>query len=299
MGGQLRRRPRSALGILLLATLAAALAAACGGGDDQGAVAAVLEQVLGIGQVPGARLVVRVGEGVEGFPQEFPIYRGAKLVASFRSEDRDGTSYLATFSTSDPVGQVISFYERSLGQVENWQVVGVTLSAQGGAVRFVDPDDPDFDGSVVVSRPDKPDARTNIGASLSFGGRQPQREVTAFQLGENLPLPQGFPNDLPIYPGATVIATAWFRSGEETTSYLLRLLTTDFEEQVIDFYRQRLETGGWEIGDDFQDERGFGLTFSDRFNESLAGTVAADVFSDDTQYTEVILQVDTEETRPR
>ncbi|MFQ5879223.1 MAG: hypothetical protein ACE5IZ_03475, partial [Dehalococcoidia bacterium] len=227
------------------------------------------------------------------FPQEFPVYAGADLVASFRSVAIDGTGYLTVFSTADSVEQVIAFYEDALAQVGPWQVMGVSLSAESGAVQFADPADINFNGTVVVTNIPEREGATGIGISINVADGRPRPDITPFQLGDSLRLPPGFPNDLPLYDGATVIATAWFRGDGDTTSYFIRFLTTDFEEDVIDFYRRTLNTADWQIDDDFQDERGFGLTFFDSFNPALGGTLLADVFPDDTQYTEVILQVDT------
>ncbi|MFQ5880304.1 MAG: hypothetical protein ACE5IZ_09055, partial [Dehalococcoidia bacterium] len=97
------RRRRWALGLAaMVAAAAAVVSAACGGGGstDDEELAALLRQVLGVGQAPDTRFDVTVGDTVEGFPQEFPVYAGADLVASFRSVAIDGTGYLAVFSTA-------------------------------------------------------------------------------------------------------------------------------------------------------------------------------------------------------
>jgi len=285
---------------LVPVVLVTMIAAACGGsgGTSEDDLTVILQQVLGVGQSENERLEVVIGRTVEGFPQEFPLYDGAEIVASLRSETSNSTNYLAVLTVSDPVEQVIGFYEVELDLIEPWQVIGASASREGGAVRFFNLDDPDSDGAIFVSRAAL-EGPTSISINISLSGSQLLQDVTPFQLAESLPLPRGFPRDLPIYPGSTVIANAWFHTSDVTTSYLTRLLTTDFEEDAIAFYRQRLEEAGWEIADDFQDAGGFGLIFVDSFDEALGGTVLADVFPEDTKYTEVILQINTASRLPR
>ena len=55
-------------------------------------------------------------------------------------------------------------------------------------------------------------------------------------------LPEGFPNDVPIYAGAKVNTSA--KSKDNMTAVLT---TTDQVKKVMDFYGERLKANGWDI----------------------------------------------------
>ncbi len=63
------------------------------------------------------------------------------------------------------------------------------------------------------------------------------------RFGEDVSLPEGFPDDVPIYPGATVVGS--MQAAESGRMVTLR--TADAPDRVQDFYRERLAGGGWEI----------------------------------------------------
>lgn len=68
-------------------------------------------------------------------------------------------------------------------------------------------------------------------------------EEVHFALGESMvDLPHGFPNDAPIYPGATVVTSATSEAG-----YTVALLTHTPRKKVTDFYKKKLKEKGWEI----------------------------------------------------
>ena len=66
-------------------------------------------------------------------------------------------------------------------------------------------------------------------------------------------LPENMPQDVPVYPGATV-AGSWQVTEEEGGGLTLNLQTEDEVEKVVAFYKERLPEEGWEIKSEFQNE---------------------------------------------
>jgi hypothetical protein len=62
-------------------------------------------------------------------------------------------------------------------------------------------------------------------------------------IGEGAAIPEDFPSDVPIYPGARPTATM-SEAGEGT---LVTFDIDDGPEKVYDFYQQKFSDGGWEI----------------------------------------------------
>lgn len=65
--------------------------------------------------------------------------------------------------------------------------------------------------------------------------------VTAF--GEDLKLPDDFPKDVPVYPGAKITSAIIDSSGEKPAS--LTLKSTDAPDKVISWYEKTLKDAGW------------------------------------------------------
>jgi len=73
----------------------------------------------------------------------------------------------------------------------------------------------------------------------------PEPDLTGLHgtIGDGAAVPKGFPNDVPLYPGARPTATM-SADGEGT---LVTFDIDDGPEKVYDFYQQQLADGGWEI----------------------------------------------------
>jgi hypothetical protein len=63
-----------------------------------------------------------------------------------------------------------------------------------------------------------------------------------FSGGGNLALPDAFPKDVPVYPGATVTVSAAAKDGMQVV-----LKTADSPNKVAAFYNEKLKAGGYEI----------------------------------------------------
>jgi len=78
------------------------------------------------------------------------------------------------------------------------------------------------------------------GAGITIEGKQGEKvQIAAGEAGVSLP--DGFPKDVPVYPGATVIASATAKNMMNVS-----LQTTDQPQQVKTFYQEKLKQNGWE-----------------------------------------------------
>jgi hypothetical protein len=278
-------------GLLILALLAVAAAAgACGGGDGDSDKQA--EQVIGkfleIGQNPGATAEVMIGKLPADLPPGLPDYPGASLVGSTVSNDagQEGISVLS--ETADPLDNVALFYEDALDQAP-WQVLSSNLQEGLAVLQFSKSDDPNFVGGVIIqSSNDK--KRCTILLSVQVSGEAPSPQP--FELGASKPLPRGFPAEMPLYPGMTVIHTGWGRSGD-TTVFQYDFLAKSSPQDVIAFYRNEFQSrGGWTITE--KPSQGTAVSFSFEHKEgdqTWSGSISADKFAEDPTYTQASLQL--------
>jgi hypothetical protein len=75
---------------------------------------------------------------------------------------------------------------------------------------------------------------------ITFKGKDGQE--AHFGGGASVPLPDGFPKDVAVYPKSTVFTTAKDKGG--TMSVILK--TADPAQQVMKFYEEKLKENGWE-----------------------------------------------------
>jgi hypothetical protein len=83
-------------------------------------------------------------------------------------------------------------------------------------------------------------------------------------------IPEGFPRDIPIYPGAV----PGFASGSAGDSSVVTLATTDPPDKAYAFYREKLAGEGWHTEAEMQ--LGPQRLLSARRGELLASVVIAD-----------------------
>jgi hypothetical protein len=65
----------------------------------------------------------------------------------------------------------------------------------------------------------------------------------SMSMGDEAAIPEDFPQDIPLYPGARPTATM----SEDGEGTLVTFDIDDGPEKVYDFYQQKLADGGWEI----------------------------------------------------
>jgi hypothetical protein len=81
------------------------------------------------------------------------------------------------------------------------------------------------------------------GGGLRFSGQEEGVGEVSGHFGEDAEIPADFPSDLPVYPGAKVVAGVVAGKGGMVT-----LQTGDDPGEVADFYREKLAGEGWSLG---------------------------------------------------
>lgn len=77
------------------------------------------------------------------------------------------------------------------------------------------------------------------GSQVTIEGKEGKVQMS----GEGgLALPEGFPKDIPIYPGSTVTMSVKVEDGMQVT-----LKTGDPASKAADFYKEKLKADGWAI----------------------------------------------------
>lgn len=77
------------------------------------------------------------------------------------------------------------------------------------------------------------------GSKITIEGKEGKFQAS----GEGgLALPDGFPKDIPVYPGSTVTMSVDVKDGMQ-----VMLKTADPANKVFDFYKENLKSGGWAI----------------------------------------------------
>ena len=88
-------------------------------------------------------------------------------------------------------------------------------------------------------------------------------------------MPDGFPADVPIYPGARLIAAAKFPSGSQT-AWGMNWETLDSVDKVQAFYSTKLSQGDWSVQFKGSSNASFAATFSRKSNPKSSGIIGAD-----------------------
>jgi hypothetical protein len=98
------------------------------------------------------------------------------------------------------------------------------------------------------------------------------------KLDPEVAMPDGFPADVPIYPGARLTAAAKFTSGAQTT-WGMNWETLDSLDKVQAFYSTKLSQGDWTIQFKGSSNASFAATFSRKSNSKSSGILGADASS--------------------
>jgi hypothetical protein len=93
--------------------------------------------------------------------------------------------------------------------------------------------------------------------------------------GPEVAMPDGFPADFPIYPGAKLTAAAKFTSSSQTT-FGMNWETPDATEKVQAFYVAKLNQGDWNFVLKDSSNIRFSGTFSRKSNPKSGGAIGAE-----------------------
>ena len=276
--------------IFFLALAVLPVAAACAGGDgDNERVAGVVSRMLALGQPAGASVQHFAGRLPDDMPVELPSYPGSTLMASLRQVVSDDAVYFIVLDTADSPDEVLQYYEEAFSE-DPWQVEATSSTEELTALQFSKVDDANISGGVAVNQSLEGDGRSSIFMSLEVISGAGEEEEEPFQLGASRPLPRDFPSDIPIYDGSTVIATAHVRS-PGNQDFLITFLSQDPQDEVIEYYREEFEARGWSVVDEPSEGFASSISFQDSASPEISGTISADVFAEEGDYTQVDMQL--------
>lgn len=274
----------------LLGVLAAA--SACGGGGEKEIT------------IPGGNGDVKVttgGDLPDEFPDDFPIFKGAKLTGSVRGEQEGQTGFFVTWEGDASAEDVTDFYKTELDK-DPWQVEGTFASAEGSMISFTRTDNKDLGGGVTVSGNGKtqfvvfmgwgagiaPSDETEDEAAPTPEEADEEEPSAQAELPEEMDLPRDYPTDVaPIPEGARITDTSSFTSGGQTT-YAITFLTKDAPDDVAGFYSSEVPGDGWTETGTFSSGGEVSAMFA---NEAEGGSLVVGAVASDTYegYTEVNL----------
>jgi hypothetical protein len=92
------------------------------------------------------------------------------------------------------------------------------------------------------------------------------------RLGAQVPMPVGFPADVPVYPKARLTAAAGFPSSAPT-SWGMEWQSLDNVPPVAAWYRQKLNQGDWSLTVTSSASNEFKATFGRKSDRSVIGTL--------------------------
>ena len=288
---------------VLPALVVGILVFALSGGSEKDSNVAVLDGFVRRFSSAGGTVLPYVGETPPGFPDEFPVYGGAREVASFAVRSGQGTTYIVSFETPDSLGEVYLFYVEQL-DLDPWQIQAAVSGIEFTGVQFSRPDSADVQGDLTISHTDL-DGQTAITVVFTdISQAASTRPEDEFVLPLTRDLPPDFPSDIPIYTAGssdTVVIDSFFRRDAGTVSYLISFLTKDADIDVINFYTQEFQQRGWDVVDSPAQPGVFSLMidFQDFDSEEISGSVRADFFAEDPAFTLVELLVQVSPTRGR
>jgi hypothetical protein len=112
-------------------------------------------------------------------------------------------------------------------------------------------------------------------SSARKASTSPKVTPSPSRLDPEVAMPDGFPADVPIYPGARLTAAAKFTSGSQTT-WGMNWETFDNAEKAYAFYSARLNQGDWTFQLKGSNSTSFSATFSRRSNPKVSGILGVD-----------------------
>jgi hypothetical protein len=239
-----------------------------------------------------------------GFPGDLPSYGDADFDGSFAIKSAEGTTYIITYDTSASVESVYDFFRQELDK-DPWQVELSRQAEDFTGVQFSRPDSADISGTVSISKSEL-DGRTAIFVFLADSS-QTSSGSGAAGVGVptiSKPLPQNFPNDVPIYKGDSnsIVRETYFQREGGQNTFLITFLTRDSDLDVIDFYTKEFQGRGWTVkdGETQPGDTALSIDFDDaKTTPEVQGSIRAEAFAGDASYTEVNLIVQVSASRGR
>jgi len=246
-----------------------------------------MEKFLQVGQSPDATSKIILNELAPGLPDGLPEYPGSKLVGSTVTTSAEGKVLGVLSETGDPVDQVYIYFENAFA-TEPWRVQFSTFAGKVAGVQFTNPIDTTVTGGVVVQ------PASDGGGSLIFLSVQlvaGSNTAEPFKLEPSKQLPMGWPEQVLIYPGATVTDTGWGQDGK-SIQWQITLLVQGTLSDFVEFYRAELTKAGFTVNDVASQAGVSTLSFKGaESDETWEGAVSAQAFAQDPTYVQATIQV--------
>ena len=281
---------------LLVAGVVAWVAASIMAPENKSRLSADVTNVLNAfsqGSSTSGAIVSRYeGETPPLFPSSIPKYPDASLVSAVMQVQGDDVSYLVIFDTTDARRTVAGYLDEQV-KSEPWFVEASQDGRDFDVRQITNSSEPNLSLLYLIAESNQ-DNRTTIvvSAKVVSGARGLLKQP--YSPGESKPLPDGFPDKVPQYPGSTIIERS-FQKQAGSTMFTVTLVTKDSASQVLDYYRGQFKDGGLTVdGGDAADPEAApsdtSVAFSDD-QQTLDGQINAGPFADDESYTRVDMQV--------
>lgn len=288
------RRPLMMLGLAAVPAaivgVAVWFAAGSDGGGGERVNADVGNVINAFSQAPSGYIDRYEGSLPDDFP-DVPRYPGAEVVSALVQESGPDLVYLAVFDTNDDRADVASYFDEQF-DTDPWQVEAVQDNRDVTLHRFSRIDDPDVQGLVLVAE-SKDQGVTTLIYSVQITSGADRHNAPAFVVGDGRTIPDGFPQEVPSYPDATLIETG-VQNEPATRSFALSFVTQDAISDVLDFYRDELANAGMSVQSGDASASGLedaeAVQFADDAG-NLLGQVTAGRFAADDAFTRVDLVV--------
>ncbi len=279
------------------------LVASGGSSSGGGSSEAVLDGFVRLSLAQGEDIDSYSGELPAGFPDDLPVMSGADLDGSFAIKSAEGTTFIVAYSVPDGKSDVYQYYLEAMDE-DPWQIELSREADDFTGMQFSRPDSADIQGSITISHSDLDD-RTAIfvfilDASLTSSGSSSDTPIPTTSRA----LPPGFPNDVPIYNGkdASIVTDTYFQREAGQNAFLVSFLTKDADVDVMNYYTKEFQSRGWTVTDGVAEAGDFALIieFDDgKSTMEVQGTIRADVYAADADYTEVSMIIQVSASRGR
>lgn len=296
---------RRFLALVVAGVALSVVACGGGGGDDQGLLA---DRVLRLGEDPATIVDVRSGEVPAGLSEalnpglsadapdservSLKVHRPDDLIGSFLIERPDGVkSFWLIYDHAETALAVEEALSRELDE-SPWQVIAGQSTGTESGLRFQSTVSGDIDGTAIIRTVlDSDDEGGPLTSVVYIVEVRPGQLIDgpAFVLPDPRPVPSRFPAQFLLLDGLIPITVLWGSSPAGQT-YQLVLLSRESAFEIAEQYRNALSSEGWELVDDRA--IGFATVLDFQKDEgAMQGTLTADTFEEDNDYTSVLLEL--------
>jgi hypothetical protein len=305
------------LGVVVISTLmlAGAVLAGCGGGSKKTI------------DVPGGGKVSVSDKLPSGFPDDFPVYKGAKVQGSLSGSSNGISGTTVTWESGDDLSKVTDFYTNEFGK-DAWKATSNGTindssywsgeNAKGDKEMYVLVSTTDGKTNIIATIGDKQDTSSgsdggSSGGSLTSANKTatseaedsgsdgseptssgPAKTSTPSPLPSEVALSKDFPKDkVPLPSDARVTSNTSFGQGNQKT-FIITYFTKDDPEKVSQYFSDEMPKHGWSNAFTSNSDGDYFVTFTGTENADGGSdglTMSATASTDSPGYTEVSVSV--------